>query len=106
MSSPVFDLPGWLRRIGYVGTLEPTLGTLHGLIHAHSHAIAYESLDIMLGRTPRLDLASLQAKLIAFVPEDPTCAAHSVLLARRALGMTLAIRPGGPGLRSRPRRPF
>jgi N-hydroxyarylamine O-acetyltransferase len=35
------------------------------LIFAHSHKIAYESLDIMLGRTPRLDLGSLQLKMIS-----------------------------------------
>src|SRR5262249_56834084 len=59
-----FDQRAWLRRIGYNGSLEPTLRTLHQLILAHSYAIAYESLDIMLGRTPRLDLASLQRKMI------------------------------------------
>ena len=59
-----FDQRAWLRRIGYDGSLEPTLSTLHQLVLAHSHAIAYESLDIMLGRTPRLDLASLQRKMI------------------------------------------
>jgi N-hydroxyarylamine O-acetyltransferase len=59
-----FDQHAWLMRIGYDGSLEPTLSTLHELILAHSHAIAYESLDIMLGRTPRLDLASLQRKMI------------------------------------------
>jgi len=59
-----FDQRAWLRRIGYDGSLEPTLSTLHQLILAHSHANAYESLDIMLGRTPRLDLASLQRKMI------------------------------------------
>ena len=34
----------------YNGTREPQLGTLHKLISAHSHAIAYEPLDIMLER--------------------------------------------------------
>jgi hypothetical protein len=57
-----FDQNAWLKRIGYSGPLEPTLSTLHQLIFAHSHAIAYESLDIMLGRTPRLDLESLQTQ--------------------------------------------
>ena len=52
-----FDQNAWLKRIGYSGPLEPTLSTLHQLIFAHSHAIAYESLDIMLGRTPRLEAA-------------------------------------------------
>src|SRR5215467_4106606 len=59
-----FDQRAWLRRIGYNGSLQPTLSILHQLILAHSHAIAYESLDIMLGRTPRLDLLSLQRKMI------------------------------------------
>ena len=40
----------WLDRIGYNGTREPPLGMLHKLISVHSHAIAYEPLDIMLGR--------------------------------------------------------
>lgn len=65
MAAVVFDTNAWLRRIGYTGPLEPTLSTLHQLIFAHSHAIAYESLDIMLGRTPKLDLDSLQRKMIS-----------------------------------------
>jgi len=60
-----FDRSAWLNRIGYAGPLDPTLETLDRLIFAHSHAIAYESLDIMLGRTPKLDLESLQRKMIA-----------------------------------------
>jgi N-hydroxyarylamine O-acetyltransferase len=64
MTASSFDQQAWLDRIGYKGSREPTLGTLNQLIYAHSHAIAYESLDIMLGRTPRLDLASLQRKMI------------------------------------------
>jgi N-hydroxyarylamine O-acetyltransferase len=65
MTAASFDQQAWLNRIGYAGSLEPTLSTLHQLIFAHSHAIAYESLDIMLGRTPKLDLASLQRKMIS-----------------------------------------
>jgi arylamine N-acetyltransferase len=65
MTGSSFDQQAWLHRIAYSGSLEPTLGTLDQLIFAHSHAITYESLDIMLGRTPRLDLASLQRKMIS-----------------------------------------
>src|SRR5882724_291603 len=65
MAGASFDRDAWLRRIEYSGSLEPTLTVLHDLIFAHSHAIAYESLDIMLGRTPKLDLDSLQRKMIA-----------------------------------------
>jgi N-hydroxyarylamine O-acetyltransferase len=64
MTASSFDQQAWLDRIGYYGSHEPSLDTLNLLIFAHSHAIAYESLDIMLGRTPRLDLASLQRKMI------------------------------------------
>src|SRR5215471_15304184 len=64
MPGSSFDQQAWLHRIGYNGSREPTLGTLHQLIFAHSQAIAYESLDIMLGRTPKLDLESLQRKMI------------------------------------------
>src|SRR5690242_821821 len=64
MSTPSFDQQAWLGRIGYAGLLRPTLETLHKLIFAHSHTIAYESLDIMLARTPKLDIASLQRKMV------------------------------------------
>jgi N-hydroxyarylamine O-acetyltransferase len=64
MTASSFDQQAWLDRIGYNGSREATLDTLHQLIFAHAHAIPYESLDIMLGRTPRLDLASLQRKMI------------------------------------------
>jgi hypothetical protein len=65
MTASSFDQQAWLDRIGYNGSRDPTLDTLHQLIFAHSQAIAYESLDIMLGRPPRLDLASLQRKMIS-----------------------------------------
>jgi len=65
MSGAAFDRQAWLGRIGYTGPLEPTRATLDGLILAHATTIAYETLDIMLGRTPRLDVAALQAKMIA-----------------------------------------
>ena len=64
MTASSFDQQAWFDRIGYNGSREPTLGTLHQLIFAHSNAIAYESLDIMLGRPPNLDLVSLQRKMI------------------------------------------
>jgi N-hydroxyarylamine O-acetyltransferase len=64
MAASSFDREAWLNRIGYDGPLEPTLNVLHQLVFAHSHTIAYESLDIMLGRTPKLDLGALQRKMI------------------------------------------
>ncbi len=62
-----FDQDAWLRRIGYAGPSEPTLETLRSVVAVHSSAISYESIDVLLGRTPRLDLESLQQKMIAGV---------------------------------------
>ena len=64
MSEADFDQAAWLERIGYSGPLTPTLDTLNRLVFAHAHAIAYETLDIMLGRPPTLDLPTLQRKMI------------------------------------------
>jgi N-hydroxyarylamine O-acetyltransferase len=64
MSEAQFDQNAWLERIGYTGPLTPTLETLNRLIFAHVHAISYETLDIMLGRPPKLDITTLQSKMI------------------------------------------
>ena len=65
MHEAPFDQNAWLQRIGYSGPLEPTLDTLNRLIFAHAHSISYETLDILLGRTPGLNVTTLQAKMIA-----------------------------------------
>lgn len=64
MSDEAFDQDAWLARIGYAGSRAPTLETLQALISAHSSAIAYESIDVLLDRPPKLDSASLQGKMI------------------------------------------
>jgi N-hydroxyarylamine O-acetyltransferase len=64
MADEDFDQGSWIERIGYSGPLAPTLETLNGLIFAHANAISYETLDIMLGRPPRLDVGTLQDKMI------------------------------------------
>ena len=64
MSEYRFDQDAWLNRIEYRGSRAPTLETLRGLVEAHSAAISYESIDVLLDRAPKLDLASLQQKMI------------------------------------------
>ena len=64
MSEYRFDQDAWLSRIEYRGSRTPTLETLRGLVEAHSAAISYESIDVLLDRPPKLDLASLQQKMI------------------------------------------
>ena len=64
MSESSFDQAAWLRRIDYQGSTRPTLETLRHLVGAHASAIAYESIDVLLGRTPKLDVESLQRKML------------------------------------------
>jgi N-hydroxyarylamine O-acetyltransferase len=64
MQRPAFALDAWVSRIGYLGPLAPTLETLRGLVAAHSCAISYESIDVALGRIPRLTIEALQDKML------------------------------------------
>jgi N-hydroxyarylamine O-acetyltransferase len=59
-----FDLEAYLCRIAYAGERTPTAAVLGKLHLAHATQIPFENLDIQLGRPIRLDLESLQAKLV------------------------------------------
>ena len=59
-----FDLDSYFARIGYDGPSAPTLETLRAIQLLHAQAIPFENLDPLLGRTPRLDVDSLQRKLV------------------------------------------
>ncbi|GLU49631.1 arylamine N-acetyltransferase family protein [Nocardiopsis ansamitocini] len=58
------DLDAYLARIGYRGPLAPTEETLRGLHRAHLAAIPFENVSVLLGEQPRLDLKSVQDKLV------------------------------------------
>ena len=58
------DLEAYFARIGYGGPRTPTLETLRALHELHPAAIAFENLDTLLGRRVRLDMASVQRKLL------------------------------------------
>jgi N-hydroxyarylamine O-acetyltransferase len=58
------DLTAYLRRIGHRGPLDPTVETLRALHRAHVTTIPFENLDVILGRGIRLDIDSLQGKLV------------------------------------------
>lgn len=54
----------YLARIGVRGTLKANLATLSAMHAAHVDAIPFEGLDPLLRRPVKLDIASLQEKLI------------------------------------------
>lgn len=58
------DLPAYLARIEYAGARRATAEVLHALHLAHATHIPFENLDVLAGRPIRLDVASLQAKLV------------------------------------------
>jgi N-hydroxyarylamine O-acetyltransferase len=65
MTDVDLDLDAYLARIDLPGTHAPTLATLRSLHLAHVTHIPFENLDILLGLPIRIDLDSVQAKLVA-----------------------------------------
>lgn len=61
---PGLRLDSYLRRIAYGGPFEPTRSALEGLHLAHASHVPFENLDVLWKRTVRLDLDSLQLKLV------------------------------------------
>jgi N-hydroxyarylamine O-acetyltransferase len=80
MKADQLDLDAYLKRVGYTGPREPTLAALEALHLAHATRIPFENLDVLLGRPIRLDLASLQAKLVAG-GRGGYCFEHNLLFA-------------------------
>jgi len=64
VTDATFDLEAYLARIGHSGPRSATLEVLTAVIEAHTSAIPFENLDILLGRRILLDLGALQTKLV------------------------------------------
>ena len=64
MTSDRLNVPAYLARIGYTGSVAPTHETLATLQRQHISAIAFETLAMVLREPVRLDLASLQQKIL------------------------------------------
>jgi N-hydroxyarylamine O-acetyltransferase len=60
----MLDIDDYFHRIGYSGSRAPTLDTLRALHAHHPLAIPFENLDSLCRRPIRLDLESLQRKLV------------------------------------------
>ena len=64
MPDPALDLDAYFARIGYTGARTATPDALSDIHLGHARAIPYENLDVLLGRGIRVDLASIEQKLV------------------------------------------
>ena len=74
------DLDAYFERIEWGGLTRPGYGTLAGLLAAHMSRIPFENLEVLLGRPVRLDLPSLQGKLVQ-ARRGGYCFEHATLFA-------------------------
>jgi N-hydroxyarylamine O-acetyltransferase len=64
MANDSLDLDRYCRRIGLTETGRPDLALLQTILAGHTASIPFENLDVILGRPIRLDIGSIQAKLV------------------------------------------
>jgi N-hydroxyarylamine O-acetyltransferase len=92
------DLDAYFQRIDYDGERAPTLATLRAIHAQHAMAIPFENLTPLLRQPVRLDLASLQDKLI-HRGRGGYCFEQNLLL--RAVLLALGFRVTGLAARVR-----
>jgi N-hydroxyarylamine O-acetyltransferase len=76
----MLDLDAYFARIEWGGTTQPTFETLAGLLRAHMRHVPFENLDVLLGRSIRLDIEGLQSKLV-HARRGGYCFEHATLFA-------------------------
>lgn len=101
------DLAAYLERVSHPGAVAPTGAVLHSLHRAHVAAIPFENVDVVLGRSPAVDLDGVQAKLVRD-RRGGYCYEHATLFAAVLeeagfLVQRLLARVGGHPRRPRPR---
>ncbi|MSU22662.1 MAG: arylamine N-acetyltransferase [Opitutus sp.] len=92
MPEPALDLAAYFARLGYNGPRTATPDVLHEIHLRHARAIPYENLDVLLGRGIRIDLASVEQKLV-HQKRGGYCFEQNTLLAAalRALGFRVTL---------------
>ena len=99
MSDTTLDLDAYFARIGYSGPREAGPAVLSALTEAHASAIPFENLDILLGRPIRLDLASLQGKLVSDL-RGGYCFEQNTLFQAALLALGFPVTPLAARVRS------
>jgi N-hydroxyarylamine O-acetyltransferase len=102
-----FDLDRFLARIGFQGTAKPDLPTLAAIHAAQVDTIAFEGLDALVGRPIKLDLKSVQDKLVNS-RRGGYCHEQNVLLkaALEAIGFKVTSHGGRVRWMSQPDSPL
>lgn len=90
------NIDAYFERIGFAGSIAPTLATLEQLHQLHPAAIAFENLDPLLSVPIRLDLTNLQQKLL-FEKRGGYCVEQNLLF--KAVLETLGFTVRGLGAR-------
>jgi N-hydroxyarylamine O-acetyltransferase len=73
------DMDAYCQRIQWGGQVRHDLATLASIVHAHMAHMPFENLNVLLGWPVRLDLDSLQTKLV-HASRGGYCFEHSTLL--------------------------
>lgn len=59
-----FDLKSYLRRLNYAGDTSPTVQTLNAITEAHTKAIPFENIDVILNKNILLSDEAIFEKLV------------------------------------------
>lgn len=86
------NLNAYFERIGFAGSIAPTVATLEVLHALHPAAIPFENLNSLIGAPVLLDQPSLERKLLA-EKRGGYCFEHNLLFMRVLEDLDYAVRP-------------
>ncbi len=92
------DIDAYFRRIGYSGSREPSLATLHALSAAHVLSIPFENLDVLLGLGINLDPEAVDQKIL-HCGRGGYCFEQNTLFLRALLTLGFDAHPLGARVR-------
>ncbi|AFT89562.1 arylamine N-acetyltransferase family protein [Paraburkholderia phenoliruptrix] len=90
--SHTLNLDNYFRRIGYTGPRAPTLEVLQTIHRLHPRAIPFENLSPLARRAVKLDLESVETKLVVD-RRGGYCFEHNTLLAHVLMELGFQVAP-------------
>ncbi|NMA97303.1 MAG: arylamine N-acetyltransferase [Phyllobacteriaceae bacterium] len=86
------NLKAYFDRIGFAGSIAPTVATLENLQALHPASIPFENIDPLIGANVLLDQSSLERKLLAD-RRGGYCLEHNLLFMRVLEDLDYVVRP-------------